>query len=64
MDVVFKAETLAYLTAKVLMDYLLHLKFVWKGKMIKVFKGFRNPKKGGQRHFFKKTLGNYQGVGI
>ena len=33
-------------------------------KMIKVFKGFRNPKKGGHRHFFKKTPGNHQGVGI
>ena len=33
------------------------------GEMTKVFQDFRNPKKGGQKHFFKKahnTLENYK----
>ena len=30
--------------------------------MIKVFKSFRTPQKGGHRNFFNKTPGNHQGV--
>ena len=32
--------------------------------MNKVFQGFRNPKKGGQKHIFKETPGKHQRVVI
>ena len=34
------------------------------GEMSKVFQGFRNPKKGGQKQFFKKAPENHLGVGF
>ena len=37
----------------------MHKVIIKLGEMTKVSQGFRNPKKGGHKHFFKKVLENY-----